>query len=69
MANEREFIRHCTRCEFHSGKSATKAYESTRFILEDNIVSESTCEFWFGRFKEGDLVAGDRKRSGAPVKI
>lgn len=64
----RHFLRHCIRYEFHQGKSAVKACVSICSILGDNIVSKSTCEFWFRRFKEGDFDVSDRERSEAPFK-
>ncbi|KAG5325315.1 SETMR methyltransferase, partial [Acromyrmex heyeri] len=69
MARDKQFIRHCIRYEFHQGKSAAKACESICFVLGVNVVSKSTCEFWFRRFKEDDFDISDRERSGAPQKV
>ncbi|KAG5330522.1 SETMR methyltransferase, partial [Acromyrmex charruanus] len=69
MASDKQFIRHCIRYEFHQGKSAAKACESICFVLGVNVVSKSTCEFWFRRFKEDDFDVSDRERSGAPQKV
>ena len=41
--------------EFHSGKNATKIYESICFILEDKDVRE------FKRFKDADFDINDHK--------
>ena len=69
MASDKQFIRHCIRYEFHQGKSAAKACESICSVLGVNVVSKSTCEFWFRRFKEDDFDVSDRERSGAPQKV
>ncbi|EGI60167.1 Mariner Mos1 transposase [Acromyrmex echinatior] len=69
MASDKQFIRHCIRYEFHQGKSAAKACESICSVLGINVVSKSTCEFWFGRFKENDFDVSDRERSSAPQKV
>ena len=69
MASDKQFIRHCIRYEFHQGKSAAKTCESICFVLGVNVVSKSTCKFWFRRFKEDDFDVSDRERSGAPQKV
>jgi len=55
MASDKQFIRHCIRYEFHQGKTAAKACEPICSVLGVNVVSKSTCEFWFRRFKEDDF--------------
>ncbi|XP_045455416.1 myrosinase 1-like [Melitaea cinxia] len=55
MQTDKLFIRHCIRYEFHQGKSVRKACESICSVLGDNIVSKSTCEYGYKRFKEGDF--------------
>lgn len=69
MVNDKVFIRHCIRYEFHKGKSAVEACASICSILGENTVSKSTCEYWFRRFKAGDFEVSDRERSGAPQKV
>ena len=69
METDNLFIRHCIRYEFHQGKSVRKACESICSILGDNIVSKSTCEYWYKRFQKGDFDVSDRERAGAPVKV
>lgn len=69
MQTDKLFIRHCIRYEFHQGKSVRKACESICSVLGDNIVSKSTCEYWYKRFKEGDFDVSDRERTGPPVKV
>jgi len=68
MASDKQFIRHCNRYEFHQGKSAAKACESIHFVLGVIVISKSTYEFWFRRFREDDFDVSDRERS-APQKI
>ncbi|EGI61318.1 Mariner Mos1 transposase [Acromyrmex echinatior] len=67
MASDKQFIRHCIRYEFHQGKSA--ACESICSVLGVNVVSKSTCEFRFRRFKEDDFDVSDREHSGVPQKV
>ena len=69
MASDKQFIRHCIRYEFHQEKSAAKACESICSVLGVNVVSKSTCEFWFRRFKEDDFDVSDREHSGVPQKV
>ena len=71
METDKLFIRHGIRYEFHQAKSVRKACESICSVLGDNIVSKSTCEYWYKRFQNGDFDVSDRERAdaGAPVKV
>ena len=68
METDKLFIRHCIHYEFHQ-ESVRKACESICSVLGDNIVTKSTCEYWYKRFQEGDFDVSDRERFGAPVKV
>ena len=61
MEIDKLFIRHCIRYEFHQGKSVRKACESICSVLGDNIVSKSTCEYWYKRFQAADFDVSDGK--------
>lgn len=37
-------------------------------VFKEEIVSKSTCEFWFRRFKDSDFDVSERERSGEPLK-
>lgn len=67
--NDKMFIRHCVRYEFHQRKSAAQAYASICSVLGDEVVSKSTCEFWFRRFRAGNFDVNDHERSGATSKV
>lgn len=67
IENDKQFIRHYIRYEFHQEEGAAK--ESICSVLGKNIVSKSTYEFWFRRFKDNDFDVSDRERSGTPQKV
>ena len=69
MQNDKLFIRYCIRYEFHQRKGVRKPCESICSVLEDDIVSKSTCEYWYKRFREDDFDVNDHERSGAPLKV
>ena len=54
---------------FIQNKSAA---ETHRFLVEtygDNVPSDTTCRYWFRRFKNNDFKLVDKERSGAPKKF
>lgn len=52
---------YCIRYEFYQGKSVRRACESICSVLGDNVVSKSTCEFWYKRFKDGAVKVNDEE--------
>ena len=67
--NDKMFIRHCIRYEFHQQKSDAQACTVTCSVLGEKVLSKSTCEFWFRRFWTGNFNLNDFERSGATFRV
>lgn len=54
---------------FNLKKSAAEAHRLLSDAYPDCVVSISTCERWFVRFRSGDFDVEDKERSGQPKKF
>lgn len=61
-------VRHCILYEFQIGNNSRVTARNICNVLGDNIVSKSSCDRWFKRFRSGDTSLEDKPRSGRPVK-
>jgi len=67
--NDKMFIRHCIRYEFHQQKSDAQACTVTCSVLGEKVLSKSTCEFWFRRFRVGNFDVSNLERSRTTPKV
>ena len=49
---------------FHSKKTAAEAQRKFQRVYRDAALSETMCQDWFHRFRDGDLDVDDRPREG-----
>ncbi|KAG5313033.1 MOS1T transposase, partial [Pseudoatta argentina] len=54
---------------FIQKKSAAEAHRILVQTYGDNAPSDTTCRYWFRRFKNNDFELEDKERSGAPKKF
>lgn len=69
MEIEKIHIRHCMLHYFHRHKTAA---ETVRVICEtygESSVSDDVCQYWFKRFKSGDIDLSYKSPSGRPQKV
>ncbi|CAK9811516.1 Mariner Mos1 transposase [Anthophora quadrimaculata] len=69
MAFQKEHIRHCILFAFELKKSATEATKMIYSALDEDAVTNKTCEKWFQRFHSGNFDLNDAERSGTPKKL
>ena len=67
--NDKMFIRHCIRYEFHHKKSSAQAYTSICSVLGDEAFSKSTCEFWIHRLRAGNFDLNNLEHSGTTSNV
>lgn len=51
------------------GKKAAETIRSLVYTYGESAPSKGTCEYWFRRFKEGNLDLGDKERPKQPEKF
>ena len=54
---------------FIQNKSAVEAHRILIETYGDNALSDTTCRYWFRRFKNNDFKFEDKERSGAPKNL
>lgn len=67
MDRSKQFYRSAILFLFDSKKTAAQAHRTLVEIYGDNAPSETTCRYWFQRFKKGDFDLTD-KEHGKPIK-
>lgn len=64
---EKLVIRGLLRFFFKKGVSAVTAAKEICSVEGENSVTERTAQFWFQRFRSGDLSLQDKPRTGRPI--
>ncbi len=65
---EENHLRHCMLYEFRKGCNATVATKNICEVYGDVLVVRK-CQYWFAKFRSGDLDLTDAPRSGRPVVL
>ena len=60
------YLREVLILSFYSKKTAAEAHRELQKVYGDAALSETTCRYWFRRFKDGDFDVDDRPREGRP---
>ena len=54
---------------FHQEKSSAKAHKIFVKTYSENALAQTTCRYWFRRFKSNDFEFYDKGHSSEPKKI
>lgn len=66
MESYKEHFRHIMLYKFNEGKNATEAANDIKAVYKNEAPCESTCRYWFARFKNGNFDLNDEPREGRP---
>lgn len=55
--------------EFKLGTSATETVRKLCSVFDSDVMSIRTAQFWFNKFRSGDMCLENKPRSGRPVTI
>lgn len=69
MNNNKQHIRHSMLYEFQRKNNATEATKNLQEVFGKEAIKERTVQFWFQKFKKGDLTLEDASRSGRPSDV
>ncbi|QQP54383.1 Histone-lysine N-methyltransferase SETMAR [Caligus rogercresseyi] len=67
MDNSKEKIRHILLFIFDKGENASQAAENVNSVYGPDTVTANHAQFWFRRFRFGNLEAKDAPSSGRPI--
>lgn len=59
-------LRDCLIYFFDRNKTATEAKEILCQTYGEGVISQTTCDKWYQRFRNGDFDVSDRRRTGRP---
>ncbi|QQP36433.1 Histone-lysine N-methyltransferase SETMAR, partial [Caligus rogercresseyi] len=62
----KEKIRHILQFFFYKGENASQAAENVNSVYGPDTVTANHTQFWFRRFRSGNLGVKDAPRSGRP---
>lgn len=65
----KEHLRHALLFCFNQQKTAAESYRLLAEVYGESAPSQSSCAFWFERFRSGDFDVSDKERSGQPKKF
>lgn len=69
MSDKKFRFRACLWYEFKQGKSVAEAHRALSQVFGGAALSESQCERWFQRFRDGDESVEDQKHGSRPQII
>ncbi|GFW35236.1 histone-lysine N-methyltransferase SETMAR [Trichonephila clavipes] len=69
MENQKEHLRHILHFYFREGKNASQAHKRLCAVYGYEALKERQCQNWFAKFRSGDFLLKDEKRSGRPVEV